>query len=176
MSGMGPTLSLVWRRFLTPDDVSKTYVRTVGNMSDLLGWTAWQNDNNKIAGRAAMLLVQGVVGSHYGVISALIQGWTRDDDKYAVDYDRPLLGRGSLLWQELDNRAESNDFWGRVDMLAVWPKEAGDRRLDLGQLATAMTCMTITTIATWLLISQSDKKFATSASRKRDNIPPNNCE
>ena len=84
-----------------------------------------EQGSNDAGERAALLLSQGGVGSHYGVISALVQAWTRDHKEYAVDYDRPLLGRSTLLWQELKNRAEDNGLSWKTDMLAVWPKDTG---------------------------------------------------
>ena len=110
-------------RFPTPNDVSETYVRTVYDMSDLVRQEEKQS-NNESAARAAKLLTQGGVGSHYGVISALIHAWTRDDGQCMVDHDRPLFGRSTLLWQELRNRLDSNGYSWKLDMLAVWPKES----------------------------------------------------
>lgn len=112
-------------RFPTPGDVSETFVRTIDSIPDLMRCKA-QQCTPGTAERAAMLVLQGAVGSHYGVISTLVQAWARDDENYTVDHDRPLFGRSTVLWQELINRAESNGSSWKAEMMAVWPKEGGD--------------------------------------------------
>ena len=112
------------RRFPTPNDVSETYVRSIDGMTASMHREAEQS-KVEAARRAAALLSQGGVGSHYAVISALVKAWVRDDENHAVDHDRPLFGKSTLLWQEVKNRADGNGLSWKADMLAVWPKEAG---------------------------------------------------
>lgn len=107
------------RRTPTPNDLSETFVRLVETTEELKRRRS-QRTASRTAERAAELVLQGGVGAHVGVITALIRAWSQEVNKNVVDLDQTLFGRVTYLWQELKNRMDENDAYRTAEILSLW--------------------------------------------------------